>query len=285
MIQRLAVIGVGLLGGSIAKAARAHGLAREIVGIGRQRERLEPARRDGTLDRATADPVEGVRGADFVVLATPVQTIERLLQTLWPVLGAEAILTDVGSTKAAIVRTAERLSADRSLGFVGSHPMAGSEQNGYGVARSDLFRGATVIVTPTESSAPAAVKAVSAFWESLGAGRILTMDPTAHDRAVAAVSHLPHLVACALVDAVERLDPAAFDVAARGFRDTTRIAAADPEVWEAIFLANREAMAASTREFLRALAELSHLLDTGDAAALRAALTRIKARREGLRIP
>lgn len=285
MIQRLAVIGVGLLGGSIAKAVRAHGLAREIVGIGRHTARLEPARRDGTLDRATTDPVDGVRGADFVVLATPVQTIERLLQTLWPALGAEAVLTDVGSTKAAIVRTAEHLGADRPLAFVGSHPMAGSEQSGYDVARSDLFRGATVIVTPTEASAPAAVKAVATFWESLGAGRILTMDPDAHDRAVAAVSHLPHLVACALVDAVERLDPAAFDVAARGFRDTTRIAASDPEVWEAIFLANREAMAASTREFLRALAELSRLLDTGDGAALRAVLARVKARREGLRIP
>jgi prephenate dehydrogenase len=160
--------------------------------------------------------------------------------------------------------------------------MAGSEKSGYGVARADLLGGATVIVTPTETSAPAAVKAVSGFWESLGAGRILLMDPAAHDRAVAAVSHLPHLVACALVDAVERLDPGAFDVAARGFRDTTRIAAADPEVWEAIFLANREATAASTREFLRSLADLSRLLDTGDGAGLRAALARIKARRETL---
>ncbi|MGH7307989.1 MAG: prephenate dehydrogenase [Candidatus Rokuibacteriota bacterium] len=285
MIQRLAVIGVGLLGGSIAQAARAHGLAREIVGVGRHITRLEPALRDGTLDRATADPVDGVRDADFVVLATPVQTIERMLGTLWPALEADALVTDVGSTKAAIVRTAERLGADLPRPFVGSHPMAGSEQSGYGVARVDLLRGATVIVTPSEASAPAAVKAVAAFWEALGAGRVLTMDPVAHDRAVAAVSHLPHLVACALVDAVERLDPAAFDVAASGFRDTTRIAAGDPEVWEAIFLANREAMAASTREFLRALAELSRLLDTDDGAALRAALARIKARRDGLRIP
>jgi prephenate dehydrogenase len=282
VIQRLAVIGVGLLGGSICRAARTHGLAREIVGVGRDATRLEPALRDGTIDRVTADPVQGVRGADFVVLATPVRTIEHLLGTIWPALTADAVLTDVGSTKGAIVRAAERLGAERPLAFVGSHPMAGSEQRGYGVARADLFRGTTVIVTPTEASAPAAVKAVSTFWESLGAGRILLMDADAHDRAVAAVSHLPHLVACALVDAVERLDPAAFDVAARGFRDTTRIAAGDPEVWEAIFLANRQAMAGSLREFLRALAGLSQLLDSGDGAALRAALARIKARREGL---
>jgi prephenate dehydrogenase len=282
VIQRLTVIGVGLLGGSIAKAARARGLAREIVGVGRHTARLEPALRDGTLDRITADPRDGVRGADFVVLAVPVQTIERLMETIWPALGADTLLTDVGSTKATIMRTAERLGATRPVAFVGSHPMAGSEKSGYGVARGDLLGGATVIVTPTETSAPVAVKAVSAFWESLGAGRILLMDPAAHDRAVAAISHLPHLVACALVDAVERLDPAAFDVAARGFRDTTRIAAADPEVWEAIFLANREAMAASTREFLRARAELGRLLDTGDGPGLRAALARIKARREAL---
>ncbi|HET9490443.1 MAG TPA: prephenate dehydrogenase/arogenate dehydrogenase family protein [Methylomirabilota bacterium] len=282
MIQRLTVIGVGLLGGSIAKAARARGLAREIVGVGRHAGRLEPALRDGTLDRIATDPLDGVRGADFVVLAVPVQTIERLLESIWPALGADTLLTDVGSTKAAIARAAERLAARRPVAFVGSHPMAGSEKSGYGVARADLLGGATVIVTPTETSAPAAVKAVSGFWESLGAGRILLMDPAAHDRAVAAVSHLPHLVACALVDAVERLDPGAFDVAARGFRDTTRIAAADPEVWEAIFLANREATAASTREFLRSLADLSRLLDTGDGAGLRAALARIKARREAL---
>jgi prephenate dehydrogenase len=282
VIQRLAVIGVGLLGGSIARAARLQGLAREIVGVGRAAARLEPALRDGTLDRATADPVDGVRNADFVVLATPVRTIEELLETIWPALAADAVVTDVGSTKGAIVRTAERLGAARPRAFVGSHPMAGSEQSGYGVARADLFRGSTVIVTPTEASAPAAVKAISTFWETLGAGRILMIDADAHDRAVAAVSHLPHLVACALVDAVERIDPAAFDVAARGFRDTTRIAAADPDMWEAIFLANREALAGGIREFLRAMAELSRLLDSGDSAALRATLARIKARREGL---
>lgn len=283
MIQRLAVVGLGLLGGSVAKAARAQGLAREIVGVGRDARRLAPALDDGTLDRASTDPTIGVRGADFVVLAAPVKAIEGLLVRIWSAADADAVLTDVGSTKRNIVATAHRLAAERPLQFVGSHPMAGSEQSGYGVARADLFRGATVIVTPTDGSAPAAVKSVTAFWEALGAGRILSLDPETHDRALAAISHLPHLVACALVDGVERLDPAAFDVAARGFRDTTRIAASHPEVWEEIFLANREALGAATREFLRALAELTKAIDAGDAATLRAALARIKARREGLR--
>lgn len=282
MIQRLAVVGVGLLGGSVAQAARAHGLAREIVGIGRDARRLEPALRDGALDRATTDLTAGVAGADFVVLAAPVAAIERLLGAVWPAAAADALVTDVGSTKGGIVRTAQRLAAGRPLQFVGSHPMAGSERSGYGVARADLFRGATVIVTPSETSAPAAVKGVTAFWEGLGAGRVVTLDPDAHDRAVAAISHLPHLVACALVDGVARLDPAAFDVAARGFRDTTRIAASDPEVWEEIFLANRQALGTSIREFLRALAELAKLIDAGDVAGLRAVLARIKAQREAL---
>jgi prephenate dehydrogenase len=282
VIQRLAIVGVGLLGGSVAKAARARGLAREIVGVGRDLGRLRPAREDGTLDALATDLAAGVRDADLVVLAAPVAAIGRLLGSVWDAVAPGAVVTDVGSTKASIVRTAEGLARRRAVAFVGSHPMAGSEQSGYGVARADLFQEATVIVTPTEASAVRAVKTVIGFWEALGAGRVLTMEPEAHDRAVAAISHLPHLVACALVDGVERLEPAAFDVAARGFRDTTRIAAGDPGVWEEIFLANREALAAASREFLRALAELLRVVEAGDGTAVRAALARIKRRRESL---
>jgi prephenate dehydrogenase len=282
VISRLCVVGVGLLGGSLAKAARAAGVAREIVGVGRDAARLGPALADGTLDRVTTDVAAGAGGADVVVLATPVAAIERLLEAVWRVAPGDALITDVGSTKGGIVATAQRLAGTRALQFVGSHPMAGSEQSGYAAARSDLFRGATVVVTPTDTSEPRTVKAVTAFWEALGAGRVLTLDAEAHDRAVAAVSHLPHLVACALVDAVTRLDATAFDVAARGFRDTTRIAAGSAEVWEEIFLANRTAIGAATREFSRALAALSALIEAGDMAALRAALERIKQRREAL---
>ncbi|MGH7388820.1 MAG: prephenate dehydrogenase [Candidatus Rokuibacteriota bacterium] len=282
MLRRLAVVGVGLLGGSVAKAARAHGLAREILGVGRDEGRLRPALADGTLDRATTDLAAGVGGADLVVLAAPVQTIETLLPVVWRAADEDAVVTDVGSTKRAIVAAAQRLAAGRPLGFVGSHPMAGSERSGYGVARADLFRGATVIVTPAETSPPAAAKTVTTFWEGAGAGRVLALDADAHDRAVAAISHLPHLVAFALMDGVARFDAAALDVAARGFRDTTRIAASDPAVWEEIFLANRDALGASLRAFERALADLVRLVEAGDAPALRAALGRIKAAREGL---
>ena len=283
MIRRLAIVGLGLLGGSVAKAARAYGVAAEIIGVGRDPARIDAARRDGVVDAVTTDLVTSLRNADLVVLATPVRVLGRLLEDVARAVGPETIVTDVGSTKADIVAVAGRLARTYPLRFVGSHPMAGSEQSGYAHARTDLFRGATVIVTPTETSAPAAVKAVTAFWEALGATRVLTLDPNTHDRAVAAISHLPHLVAFALVDAVERLEPGAFDVAAGGFRDTTRIAASDPTMWEEIFLANRDALAAGLDAFRTALADLERLITEGDSAGLRMALARIKARREALR--
>jgi prephenate dehydrogenase len=282
VIHRLAIVGVGLLGGSAARAARARGLADEIVGIGRDPGRLEPALRDGVLTGATADLAAGVREADLVILAAPVAVNERLLPEVWAAAAPEAVITDVGSTKAGIVAVARRLHAGRPRAFVGAHPMAGSEQSGYAAARADLFQGATVVVTPTETTEPRALKAVVAFWEAVGAGRVLTLDADTHDRLVGAVSHLPHLVACALVAAVEGWQPAAFDLAARGFRDTTRVAAGDPELWRDIFLANREAVIGGARAFSRALDELAALIERGEAAALQAALARIRERRERL---
>ncbi|PYN73590.1 MAG: prephenate dehydrogenase/arogenate dehydrogenase family protein [Candidatus Rokuibacteriota bacterium] len=282
MIRELAVVGVGLLGGSVAKAARAGALARRIVGIGRDAARLQPAVDDGTLDAATTDLDAGVRQADFVLLSAPVLAIEGLLERVWRAAADGVVITDVGSTKGNVVRAAERLAARRPLAFVGSHPLAGSEQSGYRVARVDLFRGATVVVTPTDRTELRAVKAATEFWEALGA-RVSTLDPETHDRSVAAISHLPHLIACALVDGAARVDPAALELAARGFKDTTRIAAGDPDMWTEIFLANRTALSASVDAFGKALADLQRAIAAGDAATLRAVLARIKALREGLR--
>jgi len=282
VIQRLAIVGVGLLGGSVAKAVRAGGLAREIVGVGRDEARLGTALRDGALDRVTTDLDAGVSDADFVLLAVPVLAVEALLPRVWWAAPDGATVTDVASTKAGIVRVADQLAARRALAFVGSHPMAGSERSGYGVARADLFRAATVIVTPTDRTEPRAVKAVTEFWEAMGA-RVSALDALTHDQAVAAISHLPHLVACALVDGVTRFEPAALELAARGFKDTTRIAASDPDVWTEIFLANRAALATSLDAFRRALAELERCVTRGSAAELRAALAKIKAAREAMR--
>jgi len=282
VIQTLAIVGVGLLGGSVAKAARAAALARTVVGVGRDAARLERALGDGALDRATTDLEVGVRGADFVLLAAPVLAIEALLERVWRAAPDGATLTDVGSTKAGIVRRAEALAAGRPLAFVGSHPMAGSEQSGYGAARADLFEGATVLVTPTDRTEPRALKAVTGFWEALGA-RVSALDPEAHDRAVAAISHLPHAVADALMDAVARFAPEALEFAARGFKDTTRIAASDPDMWADIFLANRTALGASLGAFRQALAALEGAIAGGSREEIRALLARVKAAREALR--
>ena len=282
MIRQLAIVGVGLLGGSVAKAARLGGLAHRIVGIGRDAGRLRPALDDGTLDLAVTDLDAGVREADFILLAAPVLTIEGLLERVWRAAPDRALITDVGSTKRNIVRAAERFAATRSLSFVGSHPLAGSEQAGYRVARADLFRGATVVVTPTEATELGALKKTTEFWEALGA-RVSSLDPETHDRTVAAISHLPHLIACALVDGAARVEPSALELAARGFRDTTRIAAGDPDMWTEIFLANRDALSATVEAFREALADLQRAIDAGQADALRAVLARIKATREQVR--
>ena len=281
MIRRLSVVGLGLLGGSVAKAARAARLAQEIVGVGRKATSLEPALREGAVDRITTSLDEGLAGADMIVLATPVATLERQLPEIWRAADAQALVTDVGSTKAGIVKAAEALGGTRPLDFVGSHPMAGSNLAGFAVSRVDLFQGATVILTPTDRTPPDAVKRVTGFWEALG-GRVTAMDPSTHDRAVAAISHLPHFVVDALVAAVVDMDPRFLEVAARGFKDTTRIAASDPVVWREIFQQNRQALGEALGAFRRALTSLERVLDSNDNAAIEAALEQIRKTRADL---
>ena len=281
MIGRLSIVGLGLLGGSVAKAARAAALAQEIVGVGRNPRSLEPALRERAVDRITTDLAEGVRGADMIVLATPVATLERQLPAVWQAASSHVLLTDVGSTKAGIVKAAETLGASRPLSFVGSHPMAGSNLSGFSVARADLFSGATVILTPTDRTPAEPIKRVTEFWEALG-GRVTVMDPATHDRAVAAISHLPHLVVDALVAAVVDMDPRFLEVAARGFKDTTRIAASDPAVWREIFQQNREALGEALAAFRGALGRLEGILAVGDDAAIESALESIRKTRAEL---
>jgi prephenate dehydrogenase len=282
VIRRLALVGLGLLGGSVAKAARVDGLAREIVAVGRRRESLEPALAEGVVDRITLDVADGVAGADLCVLCTPVATLAELLPGVWRAAADDVVITDVGSTKAGIVSAAAALSGTRPLAFVGSHPMAGSERSGYAVSHADLFRGALVVVTPTGETPAAAVKRVTQLWEALGA-RVTELDPVSHDRAVAAISHLPHLVADALVDAVVRLDPSFLGFAARGFKDTTRIAASDPRVWREIFQENRTALGEALGAFRQALDHLDALVTSGDAPRIEAELDRIRRVRDELR--
>jgi prephenate dehydrogenase len=281
VIRQLTIVGLGLLGGSVAKAARSRRLADTIVAVGRDARRLDAARREGVVDAVALDLGAGVAGADLILLSTPVAAIEALLPRVAAHAPADAVVTDVGSAKAAIARTADALAGARPLAFVGSHPMAGSEQSGYAVSRADLFEQATVIVTPTARTPATATARVRAFWEALGA-RVTALAPDLHDDVVAAISHLPHLVAYALVDSVTRLDGDALDLAARGFKDTTRIAASDPRVWREIFQTNRAALAGTVAAFRAALADLEDLVARGDGDALEQKLAAIKAVRERL---
>lgn len=283
MIKRLAVVGLGLLGGSVAKAVRTRGLASEVVAVGRRPDALAPALAEGVIDRATTKLGEGLKGADFVVLATPVATLERLLPEVWLAADAEAVVTDVGSVKGRLARAAAALSGRRSVAFVGSHPMAGSERSGYAASSADLFESAVVIVTPTQETPEWVSKRVTEFWESQGA-RVTAMPPDRHDQVVAALSHLPHLVAYALMDAVADLvDEEALGYAAGGFKDTTRIAASDARVWRDIFLANREALRDTLGSFRSALERLEALLTPGAEEDLERELDRIRRVRERLR--
>ena len=278
---RLAVAGVGLIGGSLALAAREAGLAGEIVGIGRRRERLERARALGVVDRWTTEPAEGVAGADLVVLAVPLGTMRALMEALAPGLGPEAVVTDVGSAKRAVVEDARAALGAAFARFVPGHPVAGTERSGVEAAFATLFRGRRVILTPVADTAPEAVARVRALWEAVGA-EVVEMDPARHDRVLAATSHLPHVLAYTLVDLLAGLDEheEVFANAAGGFRDFTRIASSDPVMWRDICLANREAIVEMLDRYAQALAAVRAAVAGADGAALERLFARAKAARD-----
>ena len=246
-LRQLAVVGVGLIGGSVARAARLRGVAARVVGIDTDAGHRERAVRLGLLDEASAD-LRAAAAAEVVVFCTPVDRIAAGVRELAPACAAGTLLTDAGSTKAAIVRAVGPLPA--GIAFVGSHPLAGSEKHGPEHADADLFQGRLAVVPPTPQTDPEAVGRVTALWEALGA-RVRLMDPEEHDRALALTSHLPHVVASALAGV---LPPELYGLAATGFRDTTRLAASNPGLWAAICLQNAPAL-------LEALAQFGDLLE------------------------
>lgn len=276
-VRRLAVVGLGLIGGSVARGAKARGLADEVVGVGRDPRRLEEARRAGAVDRTATELAAGLRDAELVLLATPVGSLPALVREAWALLEPGAVLTDVGSVKAPVVAAAGACPARPGRAFVGGHPLAGSERSGFSASRPDLFEGAVTILTPTGSTPPEAVARAAALWEGLGS-QVRLMSADEHDRAVAAVSHLPHLVAYALVGSTGDDLP----LAARGFQDTTRIAASDETLWVDIFRDNREVLLAALGGFTRLLARWEAMIRAGEWAALEAELARIRELREKL---
>jgi prephenate dehydrogenase len=262
----VALVGVGLIGGSIGMALRERRLARRIVGVGRRQASLDVARQVGAIDNGVTSLATGVADAQLIVVATPVDTIaEKVIQAA-AACPAASLITDAGSTKETIVSAVDAGLASRRSGprFVGSHPLAGDHRTGPEHARADLFDGRTVVVTPTLHTRPAAVTEATGFWQSLGA-EVMTMSPAAHDEGLAMTSHLPHLVAAALAAAT----PAhLLPLAASGWRDTTRVAGSDPKLWQPIFAANRERVLESLDRLCQVLAGIRENLEQADYESL-----------------
>ncbi|HEY5793184.1 MAG TPA: prephenate dehydrogenase/arogenate dehydrogenase family protein [Chthoniobacterales bacterium] len=235
------------------------------------------ARRIGA-EFASADPVETAAGADGIVFCSPIDAMPALASAIAGCLKSEAVVTDAGSVKAAVVEKLEGILGPR---YVGAHPMAGSEKSGLDAARKDLFQGAPCIVTPTPRSHAEALAGVEALWREAGC-RIFRLSPREHDEAVACVSHLPHAVACCLVETLAARNPDWQKLAGSGYRDTTRVAAGAPEMWNGIFLENRREVQLALREMIAQLQSFSDLLERGDAAALRRLLEKISALRSTL---
>lgn len=270
--ERVAVIGLGLLGGSVAAAVRARGLADEVVGISRRAENAERAVELGMVDRATTDLAEGVGGIDLVVLATPVFAMERVVREAAPHLAEGTLVTDVGSVKGSLADTLPGLLPP-GVRFTGSHPMAGSHATGLAHARADLFEGAACVVTP--GADPGDTGRLGAFWQALGM-RVELRAPDRHDEEVAWISHLPHAVAFAFARALERAPESAASLRGSGFRDFTRVARSDPDMWADILVTNRKALAGPLHEMSTRLAELARLLEADDPDGVTSYLTRAR---------
>lgn len=276
-IQTLTIVGVGLIGGSIGLAAKKRGLARRVLGVGRQRESLHRALQIGAIDEAFLEPAAAVHPADLVVFCTPVDRIVEQVLALAPGCKKGTLLTDAGSTKETIVRGIED-KLPPGVAFVGSHPIAGSEKRGPEHARADLFQGRVTVVTPTPKTEAAAMDRTVQFWEALGS-TVRQMSPEDHDRALALTSHLPHLIASALAGLLPtELAP----LTGTGFRDTTRVAAGDPELWTGIFCQNRKMMIEAVGEMQGRLMQFKQVLMFGDQEALDALLADAKRKRDAL---
>jgi len=282
MINKLCIVGVGLIGGSLAKALRAGGHVTEIVGYGRNLANLQTAADLGVIDYAEVSLAAAVRGADMVVLALPVGAMKDVLAELAQ-LPFDGVITDVGSTKVNVIAAARAALGNSFSRFVPGHPLAGTEQSGVQASQADLFRGRRVILTPEKETDSTALARVRAMWAAAGA-EVIEMPAGEHDRVLAASSHLPHLLAYALMDMIVRRDDhrAVFAAAAGGFRDVTRVAASDPVMWRDICLANRIELLAALTTYRDDLGALIEAIERGDGKWLEETFTRARRARETL---
>ncbi|HRX71388.1 MAG TPA: prephenate dehydrogenase/arogenate dehydrogenase family protein [Candidatus Competibacteraceae bacterium] len=283
LIQRLCLIGVGLIGGSLARALRDVGEVGEVIGCGRGEDNLRAAVRLGVIDRYVTDPAQAVSGADVVVIAAPLSAIEPVLRMIVPCLSADTVVTDVGSAKGSVLADVERVYGAIPPHFVPGHPIAGTEQSGVEASFATLFQGRRVILTPLAETSSAAHRLIQRMWELTGA-EVIDMGVRHHDAVLAATSHLPHILAYTLVDTLARLDDRAeiFRYAAGGFRDFSRIASSDPKMWHDICFANREQLLEMIALFSADLERLATAIRNEDHAALLATFQRAKRARDNL---
>jgi prephenate dehydrogenase len=268
-IDKLVVVGVGLIGGSFALALKAAGAAGRVIGVGRGEANLRRALDLKIIDAAGKLDAATLADADLVLLAVPVGQTPSVMRSIAPLLGPMTVVTDAGSTKQDVVEIARRELKDVLSRFVPGHPIAGTERSGAEAAFAGLYRGRKVVLTPLKASEPSAVARVRAAWEACGA-RVFELQPKEHDAVLASVSHLPHVLAYALVDQVAGHKNAKqlFSYAAGGFRDFTRIASSHPEMWRDICLANRKALLAELDRYGGKLERVKRMLERGDAKAL-----------------
>lgn len=281
LIRRLTIIGVGLIGGSLARALLQSGAVGEIVGCGRSRENLQRAVELGVIHRYHHDPAEAVAGADLVFLAIPLGAMATTLRQIRPHLASEAILTDGGSVKGSVIADAIAAFGQLPPRLVPGHPIAGTENSGVEASFAELYRNRRVILTPTAATDPAAVATVEQMWRLCGA-EVNRMSAEHHDTILAATSHLPHLLAYGLVDTLVGMQQRdeIFRYAAGGFRDFSRIASSNPEMWRDICLANSEALSAVLHRFSANLAQLASAIEQRDGAQLTEVFARAKQARD-----
>ena len=270
-MKKIVIFGVGLIGGSVALALRKAGNAPLIVGVGRTQTSLNEALNLGVIDNLETNIHTAIESADLVLIATPVAQTADILQSIKPHLNDQIIITDAGSTKRDILACAKEILGDQFCQFVGGHPIAGAEKSGVSAARADLFIGKNVVLTPTPETNVHAVASVAQLWQKCGAN-VSEMSAEDHDGIFAAVSHLPHLLAFALVDDIASRPNAKtlFSFAASGFRDFTRIAGSSPEMWRDICLANKSAILIELNAYQDELSQLKQLLTNKDSAGLQA---------------
>lgn len=279
MLNKITIIGVGLIGGSLAKAIKANQLANKVCGYGRDQSRLEKAKNTNIIDELSTNIDEAVKGADIVVIATPVGTFKQILEAIEPLITEQVIISDVGSTKTNIVKIVNEVLGEKSKCFVPAHPIAGKEKSGFEVSVPDLFKDKKTIITPLENNAPESIKVIHDMWIGTGA-EVDYLSPESHDELLGMTSHLPHMLAFSLVNYLVSQSPNASIYAGGGFKDFSRIASGDAVMWRDICIQNKEQIIDHLKGYQSTLSELIDAIDDDDSKRLEMLFTTAKNTRD-----